>query len=288
MFLVGGFLAYGLGGAVAWREAGALDWWVYLVGQAAVTAIHCMTHYINEYWDMETDALAETVTAFSGGSRVLVEGRIPRRVALYIALLCLFAAVPPVAWLVVAGGVGALTLPLFALGAAISWFYSSPPLRLSARGLGELATAVNVVVLAPLVGYYLQMASVSRMLLLTSLYLVPLQVAMMLTVELPDLEADAATGRQTLVVRGGPVGTAWLHRLLLVAAGFGLLLAVEAGLPLTVGRLLWLALPVGVFSTWLVHRYAHGKRLWLTLVPLSGVATIVAGLGLALLGFLLA
>ena len=57
LFLAGGFLFYGLGAAVALYEGHALNWPVYLWGQAAVTAVQLMTHFSNDYFDLAADRL---------------------------------------------------------------------------------------------------------------------------------------------------------------------------------------------------------------------------------------
>ena len=49
-----------------------------------------------------------------------------------------------------------LFLPLALLIFTLSWAYSAPPMRLLARGLGELTTALVVTLLTPLLGFYLQ------------------------------------------------------------------------------------------------------------------------------------
>src|SRR5947209_4359893 len=55
LFLVGGFVFYGLGAAIALFSGGgrAIDWRRYFWGQVAVTAAHLMTHYSNDYFDFD-------------------------------------------------------------------------------------------------------------------------------------------------------------------------------------------------------------------------------------------
>src|SRR5512132_3352925 len=85
-FLGGGFVLYGLGAAIAAVTGHAIDTGRYALGQAAVTAFQLMTHYANDYFDYEADRANATPTQWSGGSRVLVGGELPRGVALGAAL----------------------------------------------------------------------------------------------------------------------------------------------------------------------------------------------------------
>ena len=46
-------------------------------GQLVVTATQLMTHYANDYFDLEADRANRTPTRWSGGSRVLPDGVLP-------------------------------------------------------------------------------------------------------------------------------------------------------------------------------------------------------------------
>src|SRR5262245_35111157 len=66
-FLVGGFVLYGLGAAVARQRGGgaaAIDVGAYLLGQGAITAFQLMTHYANDYFDLAADRANTTPTRF--------------------------------------------------------------------------------------------------------------------------------------------------------------------------------------------------------------------------------
>src|SRR5206468_6718241 len=80
-FLVGGFVLYGLGGALAVAGGAAFDPWRYGWGQLVVTATQLMTHYANDYFDLEADRANRTPTRWSGGSRVLPDGALAPEVA---------------------------------------------------------------------------------------------------------------------------------------------------------------------------------------------------------------
>jgi 1,4-dihydroxy-2-naphthoate octaprenyltransferase len=85
----------------------------------------------------------------------------------------------------------------------LAWEYSAPPLRLCASGAGELDTAIVVTGLVPWLGFHLQAPDLTgaHMLVLALVPCALLQIAMLLAIEFPDAEGDAATGKRTLVVR---------------------------------------------------------------------------------------
>jgi 1,4-dihydroxy-2-naphthoate octaprenyltransferase len=255
-FLVGGFLGFGLGAAIASYEGAALTPGRYALGQALVTAFHLMTHYSNDYFDRASDART-TRTAFSGGSGALVDGSLPPIVALVAALVCLAVGLA----LTVAFALrGEWTMAVLGLAIAIfAWSYSSPPLRLLATGAGEAITSIVVAVLVPLAGYATFLDRVDVLAVVSTLPLAAAMIAMMLCVEFPDVEADAATGKRNLVVRLGRAGSVRLiyGAIVAVAVGSGIAVALGAPTRLAVvaavvvigGGALWRTLAIGRYTT---------------------------------------
>lgn len=255
-FLGGGFILYALGAAIAAAAGHAIDLTRYLLGQGAVTAFQLMTHYGNDYFDYDADIANATPTAWSGGSRVLPDGGLPRSAALGGALV--FAAIGSALTLVIAlRGAGALAAPSLVLILVLAWSYSAPPLRLCARGLGELDTAIVVTVLVPWLGFYLQAPDLRGgvQLALTLVPLVALQFAMLLAIEFPDAAGDAAAGKRTLVVQLGARTAAQLYAAVTAAAFVWPLVGTVAfGLPARVA--LGLAVPAPI-AIWRIGRLAE-------------------------------
>ena len=201
IFLLGGALLYGLGGAIARYLGRPLDLTTYLLGQATVTFIQLMTQYLNEYFDAERDRSNENRTAFTGGSGVLGSEGLPRKIALYAAafslalvaclvlLLILNANVPFLAWMI---------LILIFLGA---FFYNMPPLSLMTSGFGEITTSFVVAGLLPAFAFTLQTGELHRFLLMSSTPLIALHFAMLIVFELPDYASDTKFEKRNLLVR---------------------------------------------------------------------------------------
>lgn len=256
LFLGGGFLLFGLGAAVAALAGHPIDRSRYALGQAAVTAFQLMTHYANEYFDLDADRANATPTAWSGGSRVLVEELLPRGVALAAARVLAAIGLGFTAWVAALAG-GQAALVLLAIG-GLAWAYSAPPWRLCATGLGELDTALVVTGLVPLLGFVLQAPDRAGLGML-GLAVVPvalLQFAMLVAIELPDAAGDAATGKRTLVVRLGGARAARLHAAVTAVAYLWLPVAVALGLP---ARVAWCAALPAPLAAWRIARIAEHR-----------------------------
>jgi 1,4-dihydroxy-2-naphthoate polyprenyltransferase len=225
-FLIGGFAGFALGAAVARFDGYALDWRAYLWGQLIVTSFHLMVHFANDYFDRETDTLA-TCTPWSGGSGVLPSGALSPSVALVAARACAAIGLAATLRAALAGDL-CLALVGVAIG-GLAWAYSAPPLRLLARGLGELDTVAVVALLVPLAGYAAFAHVLGAHALLATVPGACAMFAMMLAVEIPDVAADTAAGKRNLVVRWGVASAAIAARtfassavllVLLVGMGF--------------------------------------------------------------------
>jgi 1,4-dihydroxy-2-naphthoate octaprenyltransferase len=229
-----------------------------------------MTHLVNEYYDVERDALVETRTLFSGGSGVLPAQRLGRRVAVRGAALCALVGT------VVTLTIGWPVVLVYLCALVIGYGYSAPPLRFMTRGVGELTAALTVALLTPLAGYGVAAGQLSADVLWLALPLLATSTAFMIAVELPDYDADRQTGKRTWVVRLGRDRAGYVHNALLVLSYLLLALLAAAGrLPRRVVVLLWFTLPLAVWQmggVWL--RVRHGWRRY----------GLLAGGGLAQIG----
>jgi 1,4-dihydroxy-2-naphthoate octaprenyltransferase len=276
-FLGGGFILYAIGAAVA-AGAGhhiALD--RYVLGQAAVTSLQWMTHYANEYFDYEADRANATPTRWSGGSRVLATGQLPRQVALVASLVL---AALGIGFGLALAHAGSLVVPTLALVLVLAWEYSAPPLRLCATGLGELDTALVVTGLVPWLAFYVQAPSLTGIgqLVLTIVPLALLQFAMLIAIEFPDRESDAATGKHTLVVRLGQRRAAWLY-VAVTALAFVWPAVAVAGLPGRVAIAMAAPAPVAIWRIVRIRDHAEPaayERLTFWAVALLVITSLAA------------
>jgi 1,4-dihydroxy-2-naphthoate octaprenyltransferase len=250
-FLIYSPVMYTIGAYVAYRGGVAqFDVTSYLLGLAFVYTTHVMTHFFNEFYDRHTDALNVRASPWTGGSRVLPEGRMrpesalwAGRVTMVIALL--LAALPPFSHLRVT--CGAIVL--------LSWAYSAPPLALEGRGLGELTVAVVLNGLVPIAGSELQGGSAFDPVLLSAILpLAIIEHVRMMVMNMADIEADRLANKATLVVRIGLERAIKVHRAGMLFAYLTLLPCLFFGLPGVVALCIALTAP---FAVWVCKRLAH-------------------------------
>lgn len=268
LHLVGGFVFNGLGITIAIYLGHAPDWTTALLCQIVVTATQLMTHYSNDYFDQDADAATLTPTRWSSGSRVLPEGLIQPRVALSTALICGGVALAGTAVLLFSGATAA-TGGLLLLSIALAWSYSSPPLSLNRHGLGELTGSLLVPGLTTLLGFMVQAGRLDWLPLLSAVPLMFFQLAMLISVNFPDVVGDARVNKRTLVVIIGPQQGARLFLTALVLAYALLPILIAAGLPGRVALSVLLTLPIALWQAWRIRRgaatdptYWNGLAFW--------------------------
>jgi 1,4-dihydroxy-2-naphthoate polyprenyltransferase len=250
-FLMGGVVLHSAGSVHSAGGLTALDMRAFVLGQCAITATQLMTHFSNDYFDVEADRLNRASTMWSGGSRVLVDGDLAPSVARNAAAF--FGAAAMAFNLLILRAYGEARLPAFAMlitALVLSISYSAPPLRLHPRGFGAFTAAIVVGGLTPLAGFAMQGAgTLSTTILREVSPLVLAQVALILVLDLPDRPSDEAAQKKTLAVRFGEVASSRLA-IALVTLTYVVALLFQS-------RLLLLTLPLGVLLI-----TALAKRMW--------------------------
>lgn len=286
-FLLGGALLYGLGVSVARYLGQPIDAASYLLGQALVTLLQMMTQYLNEYFDHPGDAENLNRTPLTGGSGVLGEDGLPRKVALYSAIVSVTLAGSLATAALIGGRLPLSAGILLTLGFLGGLLYSVPPVRLVASGYGELVAALVVSGLVPSFAYAMQTGGVHRFIPMTVTPLIALQFAMLLAFELPDYGSDLKHDKRTLMVRLGWSTGMRMHDIALLLAAVSIVIAYINGLPTRVVLGTAIALPLAIAQTWQMWRIRSGYAPNWRLLTYSALGLFALVAYLELVGYLL-
>ena len=192
-----------LGAALALHLGFDLSWARLLVYQLVISSCQLAGAVANEYADTKTDMMNKNRTWFSGGSGEFAFGRIDRSVVIALGVFWTISAAAGMAVLSFVLGGGAGLLVLMILGLVLALGYSVWPLKISYRGMGELAMAGMVSFLGPAASFLAQSGSWDNSILFVTLPLVFQMMGLMIVVQYPDFEADSEAGKKNLVVRLG-------------------------------------------------------------------------------------
>ncbi len=253
-------------GVIASGQALQGRWWIVLVGVLLAGPLVCATSQaVNDWFDRHVDAINEP-------HRPIPSGRMPGRWGLYIAvgwtLVSLLVALALGPW-----GFGAA-----AIGLALAWAYSAPPLRLKRNGWwGNAACSLSYEGLAWCTGAAVMAAGTmphAHSLLLALLYSVGAHGIMTLN-DFKAIEGDRRMGIGSLPVRLGVRGaalTACAVMLLPQGAVIGLLL--HWGAPLHAAGVLALVVGQGL----MMRRFLRGPMAQALWYSGFGVPLFVSGM----------
>ena len=195
--------AYAIGAAGAAHASGKFDAAAFWLGLLCLFLLEIITVFTNDYFDFESDRRNKNFGPFSGGSRVLVDGRISAaRMRSGIAWVLSGFVVAFLALAAVVPAPGLITLGLIAV---LAIGYTTPPLKLCWRGLGELDVALTHSTVIILCGFLFQGGAWNAA--FPALVSVPLFLAVLPAIILsgiPDYAADHAAGKRSLAVVVGP------------------------------------------------------------------------------------
>ena len=230
--LIAASLPFAIGSLLAAYRTGRFNWPVFLLGSVVVFLINAAVNAGNTYFDYETDLQNQDFSAYSGGIRILVEGKITNRHhALYFALALLALAGPLGLAIYFFLHTGPWTIVLGLIGAFCGWFYTSPPLKLVYRGLGELVIAGCSGILTVVSGYYLQAGAFNLAMVPPAGALAAAILNVILINEFADRPSDARSGKKTWLVRLGPERAAMVYQVNQIVSLLFLLSGPLFGLP---------------------------------------------------------
>lgn len=189
---------------------------------------HAGINVLNDYYDHlnGTDqANSGRIYPYTGGSRFIQNGVLtPMQTLAYGLLLFALVAAGGV-WLIARSGPGLFWIGL--AGLFIGWAYSASPLKLNARGLGELCVAAGFLLIVAGADF-VQRGSIAPLPWLAGLPYALLTTNILFINQFPDREADALAGKHHWVVRLAPEQAARLYALIALAAVSALLAGIAA------------------------------------------------------------
>ena len=192
--------------------AGQFDAMLFVLALIATVCVHAGANVINDVGDESggTDRQnTDRIYPYTGGSRFIQTGIMDASgmARLGISLL----AVAAIAGLILLLIKGPMVLAFGIAGVLLAVLYSVGPVRLASIGIGELAVGVAFGVIPVVGAAWLQSGALDNAAILFSIPISAWVAAILLINEVPDITADAATGKRTLPVRLGLTGTAILY-----------------------------------------------------------------------------
>jgi len=218
-FLVASAAPVLVGSALGYATAGTFSPILFILALLAIMALHAGANMANDYFDhiSGNDWANQNPTPFSGGSRYIQKGILSAKLILLSALAAL-AIGSAIGVVIVLLTRSLLILILGLIGLLAGFFYTAPPVRLGYRGIGEFVIALLFGLLPVYASYYLQTKTIDLLPLLPACVVGILIFLVILVNEFPDIAADAAVNKRTLVVCFGVSASISIYQTALIAS----------------------------------------------------------------------
>jgi 1,4-dihydroxy-2-naphthoate octaprenyltransferase len=249
-FLVASAAPVLVGSALGFATAGTFSLYLFILALLAIMALHAGANMANDYFDhiSRNDWLNKNPTPFSGGSRFIQQRILSPKTILLLALLALTAGAA-IGILIVLLTRSVFILILGLIGLLGGFFYTAPPVRLGYRSVGEPVIAMLFGLLPVYGSYYLQTQTIDITPLLPAVIVGILIFLVILINEFPDVAADAAVNKRTLVVRFGIPASVWIYRIALVTSYLVVAVATLIYRPFVFAGLFYLlTLPIAIVA----------------------------------------
>ena len=254
-----GILPFVLGTILAYKINAVFSMEVFILGVSAVILIMLSTYQSGEYFDYREDEISQRYykSNFAGGSGVIQAGGMSPSVALWTSIISLILAGAIGLILQFVLKTGPYTLLLGFLGAFPGFFYSTKPIRLVQRGIGELFIGFCYGWLPIASAYYIQTGFIHPVIHWLSIAIGLTIFNVILLNEFPDYVADRATGKTNLLYRLGKQKGISLYIFFSLLASAAVLASPFWGIPF---RVIYFYLPVLIISLFIVVRAQQGRH----------------------------
>ena len=270
-----GILPFILGTLLAWRLEHVFQGFIFMFGIGAVVLIMLSTYHAGEYYDYREDSLSQNIfkSRFAGGSGVTQAGILSRKVPLLTSLTAIVAAAVIGVILQFGFRTGPYTIVLGAVGLSGGFFYSTRPIRLVEKGIGEFVIGFCYGWLPVAAAFYIQTGYVHPIIHWMGLPIGMTIFNVILLNEFIDYAADKATGKKNMLVRLGRKRSARLYAVLSAGAWIAMFLSLRVGVPHTA---LFVYIPVMIVSALTAFAALKEKyKIYNTLEVLCGLNIMV-------------
>ena len=253
-----GILPFILGTILAYKINSTISIEIFILGVLGVILIMLSTYHSGEYFDYSGDVISNQLhkNKFAGGSRMLLSGKLSPAIAFWTSVIALIIAAAIGFILQFVYKTGPYTLLLGFLGAFSGFFYSTPPIRLVKRGIGEIFIGFCYGWLPVASAYYIQTGTIHPIIHWMAIPIGLTIFNVILLNEFPDYDADKATGKKNLLYRLGKKNGNVLYIAFSLLASVAMLASPFWGIPF---KVVYFYLPILIISLFIVVMMLRGK-----------------------------
>ncbi len=272
-FLIISILPCLLGGILAYTR-GSFDTMIFVFATIGIVMAHSAGDFVDDYFDFQKGNLGNKVQQFHDSP--LIDGKVSLKQVVIAIVLCL--AISFVAGVIIFIKVGYPVLVLVAAGLIAVFFYTSPPLKLNYRGLGE---TVLFLAFGPMIVFgvwYVLAGTITVEPFLISLVPGIFTMNVGIVSNTFDYHDDIRSGKRTLSVRFGQAAALRIIAVTTFVAYLSIVLGALSGILPLWTLLVLITVPLAVNMLQHAGKYSdesHYTPAMGRIITLSSVATII-------------
>ena len=260
-FFTGSIVPLVLGAIVAWHQTGEFHWGLFFLTILGGILLHAGANVANDYYDHKSGndpANTEFVRPFTGGSRIIQQGRLTPKEVFTEAIILYGLALAIGIYLTWQCGIWVLILGV--IGALTGFFYTAPPFRLVHRGIGEIFIGLDFGILMTLGSFYVQTSRLAWEPVIVAIPVAILIIMILFINEFQDTQADASVGKNQWVVRLGKSTSAKLYTIMVALVYLSVGVAVLLGVIPASTLLILLSLPIALKAISLTRQFYNDSQ----------------------------
>lgn len=282
-FLVVSLLPALLGGAIS-ASRFPIHMGIFIAAVIGVVMAHSAADFIDDYFDYKKGNLGNKVEQFHDSP--LIDQKVTLKQVLIAIIICLAISLATGLYVFIQAGMPVIWMVI--IGAFIVFFYTSPPVMLNYRGLGETAIFLAFGPMIVLGVYVALTGSFAWEPLIVSLIPGIFTMVIVLVSNTYDFHDDVKSGKRTFAVRFGQASAVRLMAVTSVIAYLAIILGVIIGTIPAWTLLVLLTTPIAYDTVKFASRFDDESRYKAAMtraIALSSVASLllIAAYGIVLL-----
>ncbi len=272
-FLVVSLLPALLGGAVA-AANGFMHWGVFIASVIGVVMAHSAADFIDDYFDYKKGNLGNKEEQFHDSP--LIDQKVTLNQVLTATIICLVVSL--IAGIYVFAKVGMPIIWMVLIGAFIVFFYTSPPVMLNYRGLGESAIFLAFGPMIVIGVYVALTRTFSWEPLLVSMIPGVFTMGVVLVSNTFDFYDDIKSKKETFAVRFGQAAAVQLMAVTSVVAYLSIIIGVLTGVVSAWALIVLVTIPMAYDAVKYTAGFADATRYKAAMtksITLSSVSCIL-------------
>jgi len=263
--LMGSFVAFAIGVGLYSYLGRSVSWNLFWIGASIIIFFNLSSFFLNKHFSVIGSRLYVNETNYAKKNLFLLLGISTLSMGAMLTVLLIAQSGPSMVLFILLGAYLISNL-----------IYALPPFSFNNAGYSAIIYAINIGVLSPVFGYFLQANEIHPTLLLLTFPAIFLLLALFLADKLESYFEDYKNGTKTIMTVLGWQKGMNLHNLFILFTYFSYAVAALVGLSWRLSVVVFLSMPFAAVQFWEMTRIREGLKPRWKLLKAASIGSISA------------